>query len=323
MLEKRTQNISIPFFSVVIPIYNKGPHIQRSISSVLNQTFQNFELILVNDASTDNSLTEIQKFTDERIRLFQRTEPGPGGYAARNLGIEKAKGKWVAFLDADDEWYPNHLEKMHELTTNYPEIYLMGCGWQTKKEGIKKENSYYIKNKERGHRIINLESYLKATSRYDLPVCTSVACIKKSSPVINSLFPTDEKIHRGGDLYAWLKMLCFHKQMAWSNHVGAIYHLESVNMVTKNATATIELYSKEYFLELSKNLSNIERKLLLKYFNSRLLRSHIASRSVNIKPLSIKNDIFFDKIFLNGLKTYLVTLIPNFAFKWIRGFKRK
>jgi len=81
---------NIPFFSVVIPIYNKGPHIHRSISSVINQTFQNFELILVNDASTDNSLEEIQKFTDEHIRLFQRTQPGPGGYAARNLGIEKA-----------------------------------------------------------------------------------------------------------------------------------------------------------------------------------------------------------------------------------------
>lgn len=71
-----------PFFSIIIPVYNKGPHIQRSISSVLNQTFQNFELILINDASTDNSLEEMQKFTDPRIRILYRSEPGSGGYAA-------------------------------------------------------------------------------------------------------------------------------------------------------------------------------------------------------------------------------------------------
>ena len=73
----RLKNV-IRFISVVIPVYNKGPHIQRSISSVLSQTYKNFELILINDASTDNSLAEIKEFHDSRIRFFERTEPGPG-----------------------------------------------------------------------------------------------------------------------------------------------------------------------------------------------------------------------------------------------------
>ena len=92
--------------SVVIPLYNKGPHIARSINSVRSQTFQDFELIIVNDASTDNSLGEVARFKDPRINLYHREKPGPGDYAARNLGIEKAKAEWIAFLDADDEWMP-------------------------------------------------------------------------------------------------------------------------------------------------------------------------------------------------------------------------
>ena len=117
-----------PFFSVVIPVYNKGPHIHRSIISLLNQTFQDFEVILINDASTDNSIEEINKFKDKRIRVFQRNEPGPGGYAARNLGIKEAKGEWIAFLDADDEWMTDHLEKMFILSKEYPGVLFMGCG---------------------------------------------------------------------------------------------------------------------------------------------------------------------------------------------------
>jgi len=98
-------------FSVVIPVHNKAPHVARSIQSVLDQTYKNFEMIIINDASTDDSMDEVSKFDDPRIRVFQRNEPGPGGYAARNLGIEKANAEWIAFLDADDVWLSEKLAK--------------------------------------------------------------------------------------------------------------------------------------------------------------------------------------------------------------------
>lgn len=82
-----------PLFSVVIPVYNKKPHVQRSIISVLNQSFSDFELIIIDDAPTDGSLDEIKKFPDPRIRLLHRDKPGPGGYAARNLGVKVAQGE--------------------------------------------------------------------------------------------------------------------------------------------------------------------------------------------------------------------------------------
>jgi len=86
-----------PLFSVIVPVYNKGPHIHRSIKSVLNQTFEDYELLLINDASTDNSLEEMQKFTDPRIRILHRDQPGPGGYAARNLGTQEAQANGLLF----------------------------------------------------------------------------------------------------------------------------------------------------------------------------------------------------------------------------------
>lgn len=110
-------------FTVVIPVYNKQPHLERSIGSALRQTFQNFELILIDDASTDRSFVEAERLADERTRILKRDEPGPGGYAARNLGVEHARGEWVAFLDADDEWHPEHLEELASLRTEVPDAH--------------------------------------------------------------------------------------------------------------------------------------------------------------------------------------------------------
>src|SRR5690554_2524745 len=126
-MKEESIEIKPPFFSVVIPVYNKEPHIARSINSVLNQSFQDVELIIVCDPSTDNSNAEVAKFTDPRIRVFHRDEPGPGGYAARNLGIKEAKAEWIAFLDADDEWYLDHLAEMKNLFVDFPNVSVMSC----------------------------------------------------------------------------------------------------------------------------------------------------------------------------------------------------
>jgi len=109
-----------PFFSVIIPVHNKAPHVDRAINSVLTQSCTDFELVIIDDASTDGSADKITAYSEERIKLHKRSDPGPGGYAARNLGIENANGQWVAFLDADDMWFPDHLKNLQILTNKYP-----------------------------------------------------------------------------------------------------------------------------------------------------------------------------------------------------------
>ncbi len=97
----------MPTVSVVIPLYNSEKTIQSSIDSVLNQTFSDFELIIINDGSTDQSLDIVKAFQDKRLHIlsFQNS----GAAAARNRGIANAKGHYIAFLDADDLWTPDKL----------------------------------------------------------------------------------------------------------------------------------------------------------------------------------------------------------------------
>lgn len=96
--------------SIIMPSYNTGDYIEASIQSVLAQTYTNWELIIVDDCSTDNTETVIVKFADERIRYF-KNEQNSGAAVSRNRAIQKAQGRWIAFLDSDDLWFPEKLEK--------------------------------------------------------------------------------------------------------------------------------------------------------------------------------------------------------------------
>ncbi len=94
----------MPLISVVIPLYNKEPYIKRAIDSILAQKIQDYEIIVIDDGSTDKSAEVVKSFPDPRIRLIQQENAGVS--AARNRGIEEAKAELIAFLDADDEWTP-------------------------------------------------------------------------------------------------------------------------------------------------------------------------------------------------------------------------
>jgi len=106
------------FFSVVIPLYNKANYIQSCLESVLKQTHKEFEVILVNDGSTDGSEAVVERFQDSRIRLVHQENKGAS--AARNKGVSLAKHEWIALIDADDYWYPNHLEELQNTIEQFP-----------------------------------------------------------------------------------------------------------------------------------------------------------------------------------------------------------
>lgn len=107
-----------PLVSVIIPTYNRGYIIDRAIRSILNQTYQNFEIIIVDDGN-DNTEKMVRKFKDDRIRYFHRNKKY-GIPSARNFGIKKSKGKYIAFLDSDDEWLSFKLEEELKMLENNP-----------------------------------------------------------------------------------------------------------------------------------------------------------------------------------------------------------
>ena len=106
-------------YSVVIPLYNKAEYIERTLKSVLTQSFQNFEVIVVDDGSTDDSLRAARQAASGKVRIIAQKNQGTA--VARNTGIEHAAGEYIAFLDADDEWKRNYLETIDTLTERYPQ----------------------------------------------------------------------------------------------------------------------------------------------------------------------------------------------------------
>ena len=106
-------------FSVIIPVYNKERYIRKTIQSVLKQTFRDYEIIVVDDGSKDDSFKIVKSMQEDSIVLVQQENSGVA--AARNTGIESARGEYIAFLDADDYWHPNYLEVIDDLITRFPQ----------------------------------------------------------------------------------------------------------------------------------------------------------------------------------------------------------
>lgn len=132
--------------SIIMPSYNTGEYIFDSINSVINQTYTNWELIIVDDCSNDNTDEIIKRFNDSRIKYLKNKE-NCGAAVSRNRALRKAKGKWIAFLDSDDLWLPIKLEKQINFMekngysfsyTNYEEIDIAGNRTDIKVTGPKR-----------------------------------------------------------------------------------------------------------------------------------------------------------------------------------------
>lgn len=122
-----------PRVSVVIPTYNRASLLPRAIESVLSQTFQDFEIIIVDDASTDDTGRVVEALPGARVRYVRLPERG-GASHARNVGIREARGEWVAFLDSDDEWLPEKLEAQLRRADDDPSVAVVQCWslWEAK-----------------------------------------------------------------------------------------------------------------------------------------------------------------------------------------------
>ena len=118
-----------PLVSVVMPAFNSAHWIADAIRSIQSQTYTNWELLVVNDGSTDNTVEKIESLSgDERIRIFSQNNSGPA--VARNLGIEEAKGEFLAFLDADDMWFKDKLTLQLKHLLSHPGLGLVHSGYR-------------------------------------------------------------------------------------------------------------------------------------------------------------------------------------------------
>lgn len=117
----------MPRVSIVVPLYNKAPYVLRTLESIAAQNMPDFEVIVVDDGSTDGSADVVRAFSDARFRLVRQANSGPG--AARNHGLLQSQAPYVAFLDADDQWLPEFLQYNLAVLERYPQAAAVGSGW--------------------------------------------------------------------------------------------------------------------------------------------------------------------------------------------------
>lgn len=127
----------MPRFSVIIPLYNKAPYVRKTVESILGQTFSDYELIIIDNGSTDGSSEIVADISDSRIRIV-RLEENVGVSNARNKGVSLSTAPYITFLDADDWWEPTFLEEMVGLIERHPGAGIYGTGYYIVKNGKKR-----------------------------------------------------------------------------------------------------------------------------------------------------------------------------------------
>lgn len=259
-------------FSIIIPLHNKELYIGRAIRSILAQTNQNFEILIIDDGSTDNSLIHASAFDDDRIRVIRQKNNGVS--SARNRGIVESQLDIVAFLDADDEWLPDYLSSIGYLVEEYPSCsvfatsYLYRDGKYSMKPDIKFQGESGI-----------IDNYFKLACDGSPPLWTSAVAIKKSALTAVGMF--NENVKSGEDLVLWARLAQCHK-IAYFNKAMSIYHFP----ITLKSELKIRIPDKKdlVFEELldiyNSEKNNLVRKSIRRYIGHWCkIRLHIFSHN--------------------------------------------
>ena len=233
--------------SVIIPLYNKEKHIANTLQTVFAQTFQDFEIVIIDDGSTDDSVEKVNEIKDSRIRLIHQENAGVS--AARNKGIAEARHDYIAFLDADDEWKPEYLEKQIDLIHRFPECQVYACAYELKaKEKITPISlNKILFQDEKGI----LTNYFEVASCSHPPLWTSAVVLKKEAIQSIGGFPVG--IKAGEDLLTWSRLAVKYK-IAYNKKPLASFVLDNSSSKPRRDPATKDVVG-EKLKELYQNYS--------------------------------------------------------------------
>lgn len=238
-----------PLVSVVIPLYNKDRYVHEALRSVLMQTVQEFEVIVVDDGSTDTSIKRASEIKDTRIRLIRQVNAGAA--AARNTGIMAAKGTWIAFLDADDRWLPHNLASHFKQLAQHPDLQwsagLFNRRWRNDVTPMKVDRELLASQSDgnviRDALILLSHSFL----------WTGAIIIKKS--VFVEVGGMDQTLRTAEDLDMWLRIALIYPRIAYTMKPIADYSVDVPDSLThQSINMPLNL---PHFMFARKHLSNI------------------------------------------------------------------
>lgn len=259
-----------PFFSVVIPLYNKEDSISKTIHSVLSQTFESFEIIVVNDGSKDNGLYVVQEIKDSRIKIISQENAGVS--AARNRGVEAAVGEYILFLDGDDHWKENHLKEILSLITEYSSLASVFV-------------TNFVRRFPDGDTFVNrvdiqrgvIENYFKLCFKA-VVIHTSCICVEREILLSKGF---KEKYSMGEDIDLWNRIARKYK-IAYTPSITSVYEIDAPN----NSCSRPVNYKKDAAREALRGVScNIyDISLSVKRYFFFLIKRAIKYRPRVVKP---------------------------------------
>jgi len=252
----------MPAISVIIPLYNKQDYILRTIDSVLSQSFSDFELLVIDDGSTDRSIDLLSSVSDSRLRIH--THSNSGVSYTRNKGFQLANSELVTFLDADDLWKENFLETIINLSVKYPQAGAYSTCYErvTPNGDVRSVNIFALDDIEGEDGII--PNFFKM-ALYEMAVNSSVIAVRKS--VYNKIGGFLEGIKHGEDL-EYFGRIALNFPIAYSKKIEGIYSVDIDDSVSTLADyyemPIIDLY-KDY--KSDANLTADQEYYLEEYIN--------------------------------------------------------
>jgi glycosyltransferase involved in cell wall biosynthesis len=219
--------LSVPQISVAIPIYNSERTIASTLASVAVQSFSDFEIVAIDDGSTDNSADIVAGFDDPRVRLIRQDNAGPS--AARNAALHHARAAFVAFLDSDDLWRPAHLQTLVALSRRFPEAGLLGDRYieAADNSGIVELAAEENMPLDAGRL---LDDYFAVWAREAAPFCTSTFMVRRQLGIEAGGYKSG--YWRGEDLEFYVRMALV-TPVAASNYIGGIYRRTATGLTSR------------------------------------------------------------------------------------------
>lgn len=300
--------------SIIIPLFNKELFIKQTLLSVLNQTFSEFEIIIINDGSTDKSVTIINDIDDERITLY--TTKNKGVSHARNYGISKANTDLIALLDADDLWEPNHLENLDSLCTSFPNCGLYATNYYKQFFNGRKINTHFNGVSKDHFGII--EDYFSASTIDSIAWSSAVMIPKK---IFHELGGFDEEMRSGQDTDLWIR-IALNKLVAFSAVASSnkiILEPQHHLSYSSNRIDRLKLFEKfkdvdtsnssfKKYMDLNRFSVAIERKIAGDFSNYNHLKNKIDFENLNLKQRVLLNT---PSVFIKLLKQIQSLLLRN------------
>lgn len=231
-----------PFFSVVIPTYNRARTIEKAIRSVLAQSFTDFEIIVVDDGSSDNTSEIVNAIKNEKIKFYRRSNAERG--ASRNFGASMARGQFINFLDSDDLAYPNHLQEAYEFYIKNPEVKIFHLGYD-----VRNENGDLLLEAS------SINSINKKIVNGNFLSCNGV--IVKRDVILKEKFNEDRELASLEDWELWIRMSSRFNFMNCNTITSSVIQHDQ-RSVMQSDVAGIENKIKKFIYYTTENKSNRE-----------------------------------------------------------------